>query len=238
MSFNLNKNEGPSVPPGRSTFDLSKSTISEQTLEPKKPAYWLIGLIALFIIGGVTWYFTKGNTAVTSPVKDTTVNTSSSTGDSPAMQSDTVLPAPQTTGGNSATAQSTPVLDGSTVEDARPEGPAAQQVSAAPVLAASFDAGSTSPRIAVGGVVEQIRNKSKSNENVKIRVYGYASSEGSLEVNQKISQNRADAYKRMLIRKGIKEGTISAQGKGIENPIATNDTEAGRRKNRRVEVSY
>jgi outer membrane protein OmpA-like peptidoglycan-associated protein len=40
------------------------------------------------------------------------------------------------------------------------------------------------------------------------------------------------------MRKGIAESHINALGKGIENPIASNETEAGRKKNRRVEVSW
>ncbi len=83
-----------------------------------------------------------------------------------------------------------------------------------------------------------MRQKQKAGTTLKISVFGYASSEGDIAFNQSISQARADAYKKWLIRKGIDESLVTAIGKGIENPIASNDTEAGRRKNRRVEVSF
>jgi len=83
-----------------------------------------------------------------------------------------------------------------------------------------------------------IRKKLKTNKQVIIHVLGYASSEGRQQINQQISQARADAYKRLLVQKGIPENNINAQGKGIDNPIASNDTDAGRRKNRRVEVYW
>jgi outer membrane protein OmpA-like peptidoglycan-associated protein len=106
---------------------------------------------------------------------------------------------------------------------------------AATRVAASFTAGSSDPRSTTGSVPAMIRKKLKLSPNLTINVLGYASSEGSL---QQISQTRADAYKKLLIQKGIAATNINAQGKGIENPVASNETEAGRKKNRRVEVSW
>jgi outer membrane protein OmpA-like peptidoglycan-associated protein len=109
---------------------------------------------------------------------------------------------------------------------------------AATRVAASFTAGSSDPRSTTGSVPAMIRKKLKLSPNLTINVLGYASSEGSLEINQQISQARADAYKKLLIQKGIAATNINAQGKGIEKPVASNETEAGRKKNRRVEVSW
>ena len=67
-------------------------------------------------------------------------------------------------------------------------------------------------------------------------IYGYASSEGDLSLNLKLAAERAESFKQYLISRGIAEGMITAVGKGIENPVATNDTESGRAQNRRVEV--
>ena len=75
-----------------------------------------------------------------------------------------------------------------------------------------------------------------NNSSARLEVFGYASSEGSVAVNQSISQARADAFKNYLIAKSVKADRIKAIGNGIANPIASNDTESGRRKNRRVEV--
>lgn len=110
--------------------------------------------------------------------------------------------------------------------------------SAAAIIAASFKAGSVRPRGSISSIVNTIRQRQKNGSALKISVFGYASSEGDIAFNQSISQARADAYKKLLIVNGIDKGLVNAVGKGIDNPVATNDTEAGRQKNRRVEVSF
>jgi outer membrane protein OmpA-like peptidoglycan-associated protein len=209
MAFNLNKNDGPAGPSKKTSFDLSKT----DNPEPKKPAYWLYALIALLVVGGAAWYFTGRGAQGKLPLGDTIVNSAGRQMDT--VTADTTLPASQT--GTRVAAASRPGM---------------------PVFAASFKAGSVKPGGTAGSVVAGIRKKMKAGAEVKVSVFGYASSEGSPEVNQRISQQRADAYKRMLVRKGIAEENITAQGRGIENPVAPNDTEVGRRKNRRVEVSF
>ena len=55
--------------------------------------------------------------------------------------------------------------------------------------------------------------------------------------NQVLSQMRADAVMNFLISKGMKPGLVAAKGFGDAEPVAPNDTEEGRAKNRRVELS-
>ena len=55
--------------------------------------------------------------------------------------------------------------------------------------------------------------------------------------NQELSQKRADAVMQFLISQGVNPGLISAHGYGEANPVAPNDTPAGRAQNRRVELS-
>jgi chemotaxis protein MotB len=55
--------------------------------------------------------------------------------------------------------------------------------------------------------------------------------------NQVLSQMRADAVMNFLISQGMKPGLVAAKGFGDAEPVATNDTEEGRAKNRRVELS-
>jgi outer membrane protein OmpA-like peptidoglycan-associated protein len=99
-------------------------------------------------------------------------------------------------------------------------------------IAASFDKGSVSAATISDSLVNSILS---SNANI-INVNGYASSEGDLALNMEISQRRADSFKKLLVSKGVDENKIIATGKGIESPIASNNTEVGRQKNRRVEV--
>ena len=55
--------------------------------------------------------------------------------------------------------------------------------------------------------------------------------------NQELSQKRADAVMQFLISQGVNQSLISAHGFGEANPVAPNDTPAGRAQNRRVELS-
>jgi len=52
----------------------------------------------------------------------------------------------------------------------------------------------------------------------------------------KLSQRRADAVKKLLVENGIQANQIEALGMGEEFPIAENTTNAGKAKNRRVEI--
>ena len=55
--------------------------------------------------------------------------------------------------------------------------------------------------------------------------------------NQDLSQKRADAVMQFLISQGVDPTLVSAHGYGEANPVASNDTPAGRAQNRRVELS-
>lgn len=68
----------------------------------------------------------------------------------------------------------------------------------------------------------------------RIVVQGYTDSTGSDELNQKLSTQRAQAVYNYLVGTGLKTLSISYVGYGKSNPIASNDTEEGRAKNRRV----
>lgn len=70
----------------------------------------------------------------------------------------------------------------------------------------------------------------------QIRIEGHTDSRGSAEYNEMLSQRRADAVKDALIELGVDATRVSAEGKGESYPIATNDTQAGRQENRRVEI--
>lgn len=71
----------------------------------------------------------------------------------------------------------------------------------------------------------------------KVTIEGHTDSTGSRAQNEKLSQERADAVQRYLVANGtVTEDMISSEGKGFEDPIATNKTKKGRQANRRVDL--
>jgi outer membrane protein OmpA-like peptidoglycan-associated protein len=69
-----------------------------------------------------------------------------------------------------------------------------------------------------------------------VTVIGHTSSEGSDAYNDELSRRRAEAVAAALVARGIEAGSVSAQGRGENHPIADNASEAGRSLNRRVEI--
>jgi outer membrane protein OmpA-like peptidoglycan-associated protein len=70
----------------------------------------------------------------------------------------------------------------------------------------------------------------------RFEVAGYTDSMGSPRRNQQISEQRAETVRNFLIRQGIKADLLISKGYGQDNPIADNETRAGRAMNRRVEL--
>lgn len=73
-------------------------------------------------------------------------------------------------------------------------------------------------------------------ELVQIRIEGHTDNVGSAGYNQELSERRAKAVRDHLVETGqVEEGRLSTAGYGFDQPIADNDTDEGRSKNRRVE---
>ncbi|MGH7845448.1 MAG: OmpA family protein [Candidatus Binatia bacterium] len=69
-----------------------------------------------------------------------------------------------------------------------------------------------------------------------VAVVGYTDSTGSDSYNIKLAERRAKAVRDFLLQSGVSGDRITTRGMGKANPIAANDTQTGREKNRRVEV--
>ena len=76
----------------------------------------------------------------------------------------------------------------------------------------------------------------KDNADLKLDIEGHTDNTGDATKNQALSQKRADAVLAYLKAKGITEDRLVATGFGSEQPIAGNETPAGRQQNRRVEL--
>ena len=76
----------------------------------------------------------------------------------------------------------------------------------------------------------------KSNGKMKVEIAGHTDDAGDDKDNMLLSQKRADEVMKFLTDRGIAKDRILAKGYGETNPVASNENEAGKQKNRRTEV--
>ncbi|MGV3766085.1 MAG: OmpA family protein [Chitinophagaceae bacterium] len=88
--------------------------------------------------------------------------------------------------------------------------------------------------------LNEIASMLEGDLQLKLSVEGHTDNKGSAERNRLVSQQRADAIRNYLISKGAPAKNVTATGFGPDQPVAGNETEAGRAKNRRVvfKLSY
>jgi lipid-binding SYLF domain-containing protein len=84
------------------------------------------------------------------------------------------------------------------------------------------------------GALTQAADTLKAHPDWKIRVEGYTDNRGSKDVNLKLSSDRADAVMNWLGDHGVDKSRLTAKGYGDAHPVASNSSESGRAKNRRV----
>ena len=84
--------------------------------------------------------------------------------------------------------------------------------------------------------IRQLARTLESHPGLRIEIVGHADAVGSDDYNQALSERRADAVGARLMDYGVPYRRIAASGRGEWEPIATNATEWGRARNRRVEI--
>jgi OmpA-OmpF porin, OOP family len=100
-----------------------------------------------------------------------------------------------------------------------------------------FDTGKSNIKPESAQAVAEIAKLLKSDPGLKIHVVGHTDNVGGIESNIKLSQSRAEAVVQELVKNnGIASSRLRAYGCGQFAPVASNDTDAGRAKNRRVEL--
>ena len=85
--------------------------------------------------------------------------------------------------------------------------------------------------------IDDLAQVMKDYPDLSVVIEGHTDSVGTAAYNKKLSQERADAVKKYMVEKGIDANRLKAQGFGEDKPIAGNETEEGRQKNRRVEAA-
>lgn len=99
-----------------------------------------------------------------------------------------------------------------------------------------FDTGKYSLRPTLREKLARLSGIVISHPGLALQVEGFTDITGSDEFNQKLSEQRAATVRDYLVQSGVNPQGITAVGFGKANPIATNDTAAGRKQNRRVEM--
>jgi OOP family OmpA-OmpF porin len=99
-----------------------------------------------------------------------------------------------------------------------------------------FDTGSAVIKPTSEPALIEIVKMLKASPALKVYVAGHTDNVGALEFNLKLSSDRAASVVKALIARGIAAERLKSAGVGPYSPVASNDTEAGRAKNRRVEI--
>jgi outer membrane protein OmpA-like peptidoglycan-associated protein len=104
------------------------------------------------------------------------------------------------------------------------------------VYGINFDIGKASLQPGADETLMEMVKLLKNNPNLKLEIQGHTDNTGTAEKNLELSIQRAETVKDFLIRQGIDEIRLTANGFGSSQPVDTNDSEEGRAKNRRVEL--
>ncbi|WP_170827385.1 OmpA family protein [Roseivirga sp. 4D4] len=99
-----------------------------------------------------------------------------------------------------------------------------------------FNSGSDVLKTSSYASLNQVAELMKENTTFGLKLSGYTDNTGNEDSNLELSKRRANATRAYLIAQGVAESRLTADGYGIANPVADNNTREGRAANRRVEL--
>jgi outer membrane protein OmpA-like peptidoglycan-associated protein len=85
-------------------------------------------------------------------------------------------------------------------------------------------------------ILDQFASGLGGQANTEVRIIGHTDNTGSDTLNDRLSLERAQSVKNYLMDRGVRADSIQVAGRGEREPVADNSTEAGRARNRRVEI--
>lgn len=99
-----------------------------------------------------------------------------------------------------------------------------------------FETGKSDLKPESSAAIAEVAKLLKGDAALKVFVVGHTDNVGAVDGNMKLSQDRAAAVVQALVKQGIENARIKSFGNGPYSPVASNDAEGGRAKNRRVEL--
>jgi outer membrane protein OmpA-like peptidoglycan-associated protein len=106
----------------------------------------------------------------------------------------------------------------------------------AQLAVAGFASGKAALPASMMATIDELAAMLKNNPGRKVVIEGHTDSVGSAEYNNNLAMERANAVRAALAQRGIDPSRVTTRSLGEENPIASNDTSAGRGENRRADV--
>lgn len=100
----------------------------------------------------------------------------------------------------------------------------------------SFDTGRSAIKPNFVPVLNQFASSLNQNAVTTVTIIGHTDSTGSDSINNPLSIDRAESARDYLVSRGVARSRIATDGRGAREPIADNNTQPGRDKNRRVEI--
>lgn len=100
----------------------------------------------------------------------------------------------------------------------------------------SFDSGRYDIKANLRPVLDSFASSLQQNPVTTVRIIGHTDNTGSDAINNPLSLNRAKATRDYLVQRGVAMNRIAIEGRGAREPVADNNTPAGRAANRRVEI--
>jgi outer membrane protein OmpA-like peptidoglycan-associated protein len=100
----------------------------------------------------------------------------------------------------------------------------------------SFDTGQSTIKPNLRPVLDQFAQGLSAEPNTEIRIVGHTDTTGSDAINNPLSVNRAASARNYLVQHGVEGRRIQIDGRGSYEPVAENNSDAGRARNRRIEI--
>ena len=128
------------------------------------------------------------------------------------------------------------------LEATLPENTTVETINNGEALKVTFDSGilfatnSSTLSDASKSALRNFANSLKANPDTDIKIVGYTDNTGKIDYNQLLSEKRAKSVYDYLMLQGISSDRMYYEGRGVHDPVASNDTAEGRALNRRVEI--